>query len=104
VSIQSNDRVLVSKLNNREYWSVISNPKNDILTQSMSTILLYSTNDYVEFRNCGALYRMVRYCDIEKYGISKSDIKTEYTLEQCSNAIAIKVPEKGKEDKCKETR
>lgn len=78
--IQNHDRVLLSKLDNGEYWSVIANPGHDFFSRSMNAILLNTANDYVEYKNCGVLHRTIRYEDLEKYGINKSYVKPEHTL------------------------
>ena len=78
--IQNHYRVLLCRHENDEYWALITNPRHDFESQSMNVILLNAANDYVEYKNCGVVCRMIRYEDLEKYGINKSHVKPEHTL------------------------
>jgi hypothetical protein len=82
--ISNHNRVLLCKLDNDGDWSIIGNPTHDFFSLSMNDILLNAANDYVEYRNCGVLHRMIRYEDLEKYGINKSHVKPEHTLKPAS--------------------
>ena len=82
IKIDKNDRVLISKYCTAEYWLVTTNPTTGFIEKAMSTILLNSVNDYVEYKNCGVLHRMIRYKDLKKYGIDVNSVLKEHTLPQ----------------------
>lgn len=72
-----NDRVLLSKLNDdRSGWCSISNPRWGYTEKAADAILHNAANAYAQYENCGVIYRMIRFQDIEKYGFNTSDIIT----------------------------
>lgn len=71
-------RVLLSRLEtdepcelhshqNKVKWEVVSNAKVDHFTGAMNDILRNLANDYAEYKNCGVVYRMIRFMDLFQY-------------------------------------
>mgnify|MGYP001581746776 CR=1 FL=1 len=52
-------------------WSKIENPLweiNSLSNESRAlSMMINSFNDYVEYRNCGVIYRVIRTSDMELY-------------------------------------
>ena len=65
------DRVVLTRLASQpnQLWDMISNPRWDYFTKALSAILDNSSNRYVEYENCGVVYRMIRRKDLTEYGI-----------------------------------
>lgn len=61
-----NNYILVGRLDNKQEWSVISNPDKSSLDNA-ARILANPFNDYVEWSNCGVVYRVVRAEDLGQY-------------------------------------
>lgn len=79
-SIKDNDRIIICRLESEDSWQVLSNPRYDMESIAMSSILFNDSNNYVEYKNCGVINRMIRYRDIGKYRIKKEEIKSEFVL------------------------
>lgn len=62
-------RVLISRLADRRYWRVTSDPKWLHDEIACSKILLNEPNKYAEYQNCGVVHRMIRAEDAAQYGI-----------------------------------
>lgn len=77
-------RVILTRLAGRDEWHVVSNPRWDHCTRGQSAILDNTCNDYAEYRNCGCVYRMIRYKDRREYGIRK--LRSVWTLDPRQNA------------------
>ena len=63
-----NMKIILTKVNTDTKWNIVANPKWDAVSQYQSMILENFANDYVEYQNCGCIYRMIRAEDWEKYG------------------------------------
>lgn len=74
-------RIILCKDDSMENWSIVNNPKFDLETKSLHTILLNDVNKYAETKNCGVRYRMIRVSDYEKYGFKLDELKKEWTLD-----------------------
>lgn len=62
--------VLICKTDNQKGWDMISNPNfssENSQENRAKTILLNSFNEYVEWRNCGVRYRVIRKADLGDY-------------------------------------
>lgn len=69
------DRLLIARLDcERGYWQPVANPRWSMFTEAMSTLLMNSCNDYIEYANSGVRYRMIRWKDREKYGIEDGPV------------------------------
>lgn len=62
-----NFRLILVKLVGEEKWGIVSNPKYNSFTKSLSNILLNEANNYAEYKNCGCVHRMIRVKDSKKY-------------------------------------
>jgi hypothetical protein len=60
---------LISRLNDRALWRVVSNPRWDRNFQEgiAKKLLENSANLYVEYENCGCVRRVIRTEDLPKY-------------------------------------
>lgn len=74
--MSDNDRVLISRLTGSPNWKVISNLERNHFTASLSSILDNECNDYVEYRNCAVIYRMVRRSSLGTYAIYGDNFKS----------------------------
>ena len=81
MGISAKGRVLISRLESQNYWSVISNPKSGLVETAMDKVLYNFANEYVEYKNCGVLHRMVRFEDLPSYGIDPDSVLLEWVLQ-----------------------
>lgn len=79
---EEKDRIIVSHGEWEYGWSIISNPKIDYFTKASNNILKNEANDYVEYKNCGVSYRMIRLKDIANYMIEREEVKEEWILKR----------------------
>ena len=79
--IHESNRVFLTKLEGGCCWEIISNPRVDNFSKAMNAILANFANNYAEYKNCGVLHRMVRFEDIELYGIKKSKVNSKNSIE-----------------------
>lgn len=73
-------RLLISKLVGKELWTVVSNPAWSSSSIALDQLLRNFCNDYVEYRNCGVLHRMIRLKDCKDYGIEIDEINYDCIL------------------------
>jgi hypothetical protein len=66
--MKATDRILICKMGENP-WTPISNPHNDAWMFACSGKLWNYANDYVEYKNCGVRYRIIRRSDAEHYGL-----------------------------------
>ena len=59
--------ISICRLDGQAEWSIISNMTKDGNYKASQIILANSFNEYVEWRNCGVIYRIVRESDLNKY-------------------------------------
>ena len=71
--IMSFFRVILSRLESNLDWQIVSNPRWDYFTKAQSAILDNGVNDYAEYKNGGRISRMVRFSDLESYGLKIND-------------------------------
>lgn len=74
------DRVYITRMDDVNYWQVISNPSPDFFAKACDKILQNTCNDYVEYKNCGVYHRMVRVEDLNKYGIDTEELSESSVL------------------------
>ena len=73
------DRIIVMMDETEEYWSLIGNPAVDCLSKCCNEMLHNGANEYVEYKNCGVRYRMIRKEAALDYGISGVSQKSTLT-------------------------
>lgn len=61
--------VELCRLDTAEKWSIVSNPRFDSsLGEAIAAQLMRnSANKYVEYKNCGVIYRVIRKEDLKEY-------------------------------------
>lgn len=60
--------VMVCRLDTQENWSIVSNPKWSTFPEDLATqILLKTFSEYVEYKSCGVVSRVIYKKDLAKY-------------------------------------
>lgn len=77
------DRVMMTRLDTNKPWNVITNPRAGYFEKACSMVLNNKINRYVEYLNLG-ITRMVRFKDLEEYGIDPNDILLEHVLKKAN--------------------
>lgn len=67
---------LIARQDNGYTWMVVKNPTKEEIQNAMPFIR-NSFNEYLEYRNCGIVYRFVRNLDLHKYGIQEPTIEVK---------------------------
>ena len=62
-------RIIISRMSTNRPWEVITNPMSSSTAKWDNMVLMNGANDYTERKNCGVIYRMIRFQDRKKYGI-----------------------------------
>ncbi len=93
------DRITICRSTRKVHfhWQVISNPSWDYFTRAASTVLLNASNSYVEYENCGVIYRLVRRKDLAWYGIdpetavglSQPDQHMLHSQPSCPTSVSV---------------
>lgn len=73
-------KIRITRLEKENEWCIVSNPRPDRLSQACNALLMNTANEYVEYKNCGVIHRMIRLEDCHLYGICKATIKSECLL------------------------
>lgn len=73
-------RVVLTRLRSEEKWSIVSNPAGSVAVRNASEMLFNECNDYVEYANCGCIYRMVRAKDLHRY-LDNTNINPAWALD-----------------------
>ena len=71
---EPNDRVMLMKGDCSEVWKNIGNPRWRLSVFSMSDILRNDFNEYSEYYSSGCKTRMIRFRDVEKYGLDPDQV------------------------------
>ena len=80
IAIKHFFRILISKLDGAERWSIISNPSWCSSSRACSEVLKNAANKYSEYLNCGVQHRMIRVEDLREYGFRFEDLRLCWTL------------------------
>lgn len=58
--------ILLARFDTKEQWSPISNPQPEEIDVAR-TFLFNELNEYLEFKNCGVIYRFIRVKQLKEY-------------------------------------
>lgn len=61
--------VEICRVDSQEYWREVSNPNFKSVSQEglAAQLMLNIANEYVEYKNCGVVYRVIRKKDLFSY-------------------------------------
>ncbi len=74
-------RVVLLRVETHFIWKICCNPSWGHSEKCFSDVLLNQANEYVEYKNCGVQYRIIRFGDIDKYIDKLSTFKPEWALD-----------------------
>ena len=78
--INEKNRLILTKLEKEIDWHIVINPFWGSKEEASHIILLNMYNEYVETKNCGVIYRMIRIMDAPKYNIALDEIPLKAIL------------------------